>query len=273
MKEKKYNIFRYIILTILSISTLFPIYWLMATSLKSERDIFASPPVFKFKPLYDSYNYILESGFIHTYLLNSVIVTVFTVCFTLIIGSLCAYSLVRLRFKGNKMLAITILAFQMLPGVVIVVPLFIIMKNFGLINTKTSLIITYVAYNLPFAVWLLSSYFSSIPMAIEEAALIDGANRFQIYWKIILPLSLPGLLATAVFVFIFAWNEFLFAVNLTATPEAQTMPVAVTSFIQARGVAYDRLSAAAFIMLIPGIFFGIFARKYLVKGLTAGSVK
>jgi ABC-type glycerol-3-phosphate transport system permease component len=272
-KRKFYTAMKYLSLTLLAFMTAFPIVWLFLTSIKTERQIFASPPELVFVPNSASYQYIASSGIMGSYFVNSVIVSLLTVMIALAIGSMCAFALVRLRMPGSGFLASGILMFQMVPPVVLVVPLYVLMSRAGIINTHGSLILAYTASQLPFCIWLLSSYFASVPEALEEAALIDGANMFQIYWRVVLPITLPGLFATAIFVFINSWNEFLLAVNLTTSPTAQTMPIAVTGFIEARGVAWNNLAAAACIMLVPGLLFGIFARKYLVDGLTTGAVK
>lgn len=267
------GIFRYFMLIILTFITLFPLLWLFMTSLKSEVDIFAKPPVLHFQPTLQAYSYIMKMGFFESYFLNSLIVAVLTVVASLIIGGLGAYSLARFQFHGSSFLAFIVLALRMLPGVVIVIPLYLIMQRFGLINTKISLVIAHTALNLPFVVWMLRSYFMSIPRELEEAAMLDGASRLLSIRKIIVPLSAPGIVATAMFTFLLSWNEFLFALNLTFSPKAQTMPVAVTGFISARGIAWGELSAAATIMLLPGIVFGVFARKYIVSGLVGGAIK
>ncbi|NPV52426.1 MAG: carbohydrate ABC transporter permease [Firmicutes bacterium] len=264
---------RYSILIILTFIALFPLIWLFMTSLKNEIDIFARPPVLVFQPTFQAYRYIIKMGFLEKYFLNSLIVATLTVAVSLIIGGLGAYSLARFRFAGNSFLAFTILASRMLPGVVLVIPLYLLMQRFKLTNTRTALIIAHTAFNLPFVVWILRSYLASIPRELEEAAMIDGASRLLAIRKVIAPLSTPGIIATAMFTFLLSWNEFLFALNLTFSPEAQTMPVAVTGFISARGIAWGELSAAATVMLLPGLVFGIFARKYIVSGLTRGAIK
>jgi multiple sugar transport system permease protein len=274
VKKRRYMaVFKYLALTLLTLMTAFPLVWLFLTSVKTERQIFASPPLFFFQPTFSAYKYIASSGIIGSYFVNSIIVSVCTVVFTVTLGSMCSYALVRLKLTGSRKLASGILVFQMLPPVVLVVPLYVLMSRINMINTHWSLILANTAIQLPFCIWLLSSYFAAVPDALEEAALIDGASLFQTYWRIILPVTLPGLFATAIFVFINSWNEFLFAINLTTSPAAQTMPVAVTGFIEARGVAWNHLAAAACVMLMPGLLFGIFARKYLVSGLTTGAVK
>jgi multiple sugar transport system permease protein len=161
----------------------------------------------------------------------------------------------------------------MLPSIVLVIPLYLLAKQFGLGNTHAGLILAYTALNLPFAIWMIRGFILTIPIELEQAALVDGCSLLQILRYIILPLALPGIASSAVFIFLSCWNEFIVALSLTYSRQAQTMPVAVTSFISARGIAWRELAAAACVMLLPGLAFGIVARHFLVSGLTHGAVK
>ncbi|MCD6318547.1 carbohydrate ABC transporter permease [Candidatus Aerophobetes bacterium] len=264
---------KYLLLFILSVLSLFPIFWLIITSIKMEVDIFARPPLLIFRPTIQHYVYVLKTGFFGSYFLNSLSVALFTTFFSIIIGGLGAYSLARFKFYGDKLMAFLILSFRMLPPVALVIPMYLLARKFGLANTKLSLIIAYTAFNLPFVTWMLRSYLDNVPVEVEEASMIDGASRMSTLVRITLPLSLPGIFATAIFCFLLSWNEFIFALSLTSSPKAQTLPVAVSGFISARGIAWGELSASTFIMLLPAFLFGVFAQRYIIKGLIPGAIK
>jgi len=264
---------RYSILTFLSAISLFPIIWLFISSIKKQVDLLARPPVWFFKPTAQYYIYCLERGFFGNYFINSLIVALFTTFLSIIIGGLGGYSLARFRFYGDKFMAFLILAFRMLPAVTLVIPMYLLARKFGLVNTKLSLIIAYVAFNLPFVTWMIRSYMDNIPVEVEEAAMTDGASRIRTLVKITLPLSLPGLFSTAIFCFLLSWNEFIFATSLTSSPKAQTFPVAVSGFIGCRGIAWSALAASTCIMLLPPLLFGILAQRYIIKGFVPGAIK
>jgi ABC-type glycerol-3-phosphate transport system permease component len=161
----------------------------------------------------------------------------------------------------------------MLPPVALVIPIYLIMQFFHILNTLGAVIILHTTLTLPFSIWMLRSYFMAIPVELEEAAFMDGAGRFLILYRVIAPLSLPGVFATSIFAFVQSWNEYIFALTLTSTPKSQTLPVGVAGFITARGVAWGELSAAGTLMLIPVIIFSIFMQRYLKSGLFTGAMK
>lgn len=264
---------RYSLLAILSAISVFPIIWLFLSSIKTQVDLFARPPVLFFKPTAQYYIYCLETGFFGSYFVNSLIVALFTTFFSIIIGGLGGYSLARFRFCGDKFMAFLILSFRMLPAVTLVIPMYLLARKFGLVNTKLSLIIAYVAFNLPFVTWMIRNYMDNIPVEVEEAAMTDGASRISTLVRITLPLSLPGLFSTAIFCFLLSWNEFIFATSLTSSPKAQTFPVAVSGFIGCRGIAWNALAASTCIMLLPPLLFGIFAQRYIIRGFVPGAIK
>ena len=264
---------RYLILTFFSAVSIFPIIWLFLSSIKMQVDLLARPPVFFFKPTVQYYIYCFKTGFFGSFFVNSLVVALFTTFFSIIIGGIGGYSLARLRFYGKRFLAFFILSLRMLPAVLLVIPIYILARELGIINTKLSLVITYIAFNLPFVTWMLRSYMDNIPVEVEEAARTDGASRIYTLIKITFPLSLPGLFSTAIFCFLLSWNEFIFATTLTSSPKAQTFPVAVSGFIGCRGIAWSALAASTCIMLVPPLLFGIFAQRFIIRGFISGALK
>lgn len=264
---------RYVALTLLTIIAAFPLLWLFLTSIKSDRDLFSLPPPLFFQATLEGYQRVFEVGFFRYNLANSCIAALGTVAVTLIFGIPAAYTLARDRSIFTKAQGVVILTVRMLPSIVLVIPLYLLARRFGLSNTLAGLIIAYTSLNLPFAIWMIRGFILTIPIELEQAALVDGCSLLQILRHIILPLALPGIASSAVFVFLTCWNEFILALSLTYSQQAQTMPVAVTSFISARGIAWRELAAAACVMLLPGLLFGLFARRFLVAGLTHAAVK
>ncbi|HYY26457.1 MAG TPA: carbohydrate ABC transporter permease [Chthoniobacterales bacterium] len=265
--------FRYLVLLLFTMIAAFPILWLFLTSIKSDRDLFSLPPPLLFQPTWEGYRRVFDVGFFRYNLVNSFIAAVGTVAVTLILGVPAAYTLARGKSVFMRIQGILILTARMLPSIVLVIPLYLLAQRFGLSNTHLALIIAYTALNLPFAIWMIRGFVLTIPIELEQAALVDGCSLIQILRYIVLPLALPGIASSAVFIFLTCWNEFILALSLTYSQQAQTMPVAVTSFISARGIAWRELAAAACVMLLPGLLFGIFARRFLVAGLTHGTVK
>jgi multiple sugar transport system permease protein len=265
--------FRYLLLVCLAAVAAFPILWLFLTSIKSDRDLFSLPPPLVFQPTWEGYQRVFDVGFFRYNLVNSFIAAAGTVVVTLVFGIPAAYTLARGRSWFTKAQGALILTARMLPSIVLVIPLYLLARRFGLSNTHLGLIIAYTALNLPFAIWMIRSFILTIPIELEQAALVDGCSLPQILRYIVVPLALPGIASSAVFIFLACWNEFILALSLTYSRQSQTMPVAVTSFISARGIAWRELAAAACVMLLPGLLFGIFARRFLVAGLTHGAVK
>jgi len=272
-QEKIKNIATYVVLILITLVALFPIYWMVATSLKTNVDMFDVKPKILFSPTGEHYKYIFQVASFPKYFTNSFIIGVATTVFSLILAFPCAYSLSRLQFKTKTAVSLLILAGRMLPPVALVIPIYLIMQFFHILNTLGAVVILHTTLTLPFSIWMLRSYFMAIPVELEEAAFMDGAGRFLILYRVIAPLSLPGVFATSIFAFVQSWNEYIFALTLTSTPKSQTLPVGVAGFITARGVAWGELSAAGTLMLIPVIIFSIFMQRYLKSGLFTGAMK
>ena len=224
--------FKYLALMVITLLMVFPIFWLVSTSFKNPIDIFAIPPIFfPSNPTLDHYSILFFEAEIFKYIFNSIIVAVFTTCLTLSIGTLSAYSLARFRlpYKMNERLSFWVLSTRMFPPIVTIIPLFAMMKFLHLLNSRIGLIIAYAAFNLPFVVWMMKGFFQEIPQELEEAAMVDGDSRMTAFVRIILPIAKPGLIATAIFTLIMSWNEFMFALILSQTRAAATLPIGIAS--------------------------------------------
>jgi len=264
-------ILTYIALTMASLGILLPIFWIIRTSLANRLIAYKIPPVWFFQPTLDNYLTIFDKYPFQDYLVNSLVISITASLVALFIGSLAAYSIARFR-TGDPWLRLSMLSTQMLPPIALVIPIFLIMNVIQLWDTMTGLIIAYLSFNLPYTVWILISFFQSIPMELEEAAMIDGCSRFQALWRIIFPIALPGLLSAGVFNFILNWNEFLFALVLTGR-NTRTLPVAISSLWTQQGVNIGAVSAATVVTILPVIFLTYVIQKSMVRNLTFGSIK
>ena len=268
--------FRYVLLIPALLFAVAPVYWMLTISLKSDVDQFASPPPwFAFTPTLDHYYDAFVTRGFGEYLLTSAIVSVTSTICALVIGTLAAYALTRfeLPWRLNRHLSLWILSTRMFPAIVTVVPLFLMMRDLRLLNTRASLIIVYTAFNLPFVVWMMRGFFADLPRDLEEAALVDGDSRLGALVRIVLPLVAPGLAATAVFCLIVCWNEFLFALVLTQTDAAMTLPVGIAGRVTQYEIKWGVMSAAGAVAIVPILVFALAVQKYLVRGLSLGAVK
>jgi multiple sugar transport system permease protein len=253
---------------------LFPFYWLINVSLKTGSDL-AQADVLPPSPTLDNYDSIFRNANFTDALRNSVIVTVVTTILALIVGSFAAYALARLRFKRKFLLLAVILSISTFPPIAIAAPIFQIWNDFGLYDTRIGLIIPYLTFALPLAIYILTSFFKEIPKELEEAALVDGATYFQAFRKVVLPLAAPGLVTAGLLTAFFVWNEFLLAVTLTSSPDAFTVPVSVANFTgsQRFEIPLGTISAASVVITIPLVLAVIIFQKRIVAGMTAGAVK
>lgn len=266
-----FKILRLFFLFFYLIITLLPIIWLILTSIKKESQSFAIPPVWIFKPTFENYISAFTMRPFLNNLLNSAIVTVSVTIISIILGAFAAYSISRFK-KGGKNLAVSLFALRVMPGMAIVIPLFIFFSKLGLVNSRIGLIIAYLTFILPFSILILKNFFDAIPKDLEEAALIDGCSYIGAIFRVVLPLSIPVIIATSIFCIIFSWNEFLFAVILTRA-QTQTLPVAITGFITDRGLLWGQMTAASVVIVLPVLIFSIMVQKYLISGLTFGALK
>jgi multiple sugar transport system permease protein len=276
MNRTRQGIFQTGLLVLALLSALAPVYWMLTISLKTEVDQFAVPPKwFSFTPTLQHYTDAFVTRSFGQYLLTSAIVAVVSTFFALVIGTLAAYALTRFRLPWNldRKLSLWILSTRMFPAIVTAVPLFLMMRDLRLLNTKASLVIVYTAFNLPFVVWMMRGFFAEVPRDLEEAALVDGDSRLGALVRVVLPLVSPGLAATAVFCLIVSWNEFLFALVLTQTDAAMTLPVGIAGRVTQYEIKWGVMSAAGVVAMMPILIFALAMQRYLVRGLSLGAVK
>lgn len=276
MEKKSLNIGTHILLMFASLVSVFPIIWILSTSFKFKEDVLK--PGIEIIPhnfTLSNYQHVLSmDNFIFwKWLGNSIMIALVTTIIGLFLASTTAYAFSRFEFKGKKFFLFSYLLTQMFPGAILIVPLYNIIKNLGLLNSYTGLLIAYSTISLPFCVWMLKSFFDTIPKSLEEAAMIDGLTSFGTFWKIILPLSLPGLSVTAFFSFITAWNEFMFALTFMSTSEHYTLPVGLRTFVFEFNTDWHYMAAGAIIVSLPVLVFFFIAQKFLISGLTSGGVK
>jgi len=260
-----------ILLVVAVLAVLVPLLWILATSLKGRFDISAKPLKFLFQPTLDNYRTVFLSDRFLRYFSSSAIIALSSTLISLFFGSMAAYSITRHR-TGGDFLPFWILSQRMLPPIVIILPVYILMRNLGLLDTYWSIIIMHTLINLPFAIWLMTGFFREVPEAIDEAAVIDGCSIFKAYFRIILPIVTPGLLATGIFCLVASWNEFLFALVLSGRT-VTTLPVATAFYVTDRDILWGPMTAVGVTAMIPIIVFTLVIQKYLVRGLSYGAVK
>lgn len=267
------NIALYIVAGALLFVWAFPILWAVIVSFKSEREVLAYPPRVIFEPTLENYaDAIFGSFSILPSFFTSFVLSALTTVLTILFAVPAAYAFARLRLRGKKWMGFYTLVTQMVPPVGLVIPYFLILNRIGWLDTYQGMVTVYLTFSLPFAIWLMVSYMEDIPHEMEEAAFLDKANRFQTLWHIILPQVRGGIAVTVIFVFLNAWNEFLFAVQLGGNT-VRPVTVAMYNFVSVEQTLWAKLSAAALVAMLPMIIIGIAAQKQIVKGLTVGAVK
>ena len=252
-----------------------PLVWMLLTSVKSNREITQDASLFPEAFTTENYLSLFNGREFASYLTNSVVVTGLSVLIALALGTMAAYVLARFRLPLglHRYVGFGLLMVRLLPPVVIIIPLFLIAQQLGLLNTQVSLVIVYATFNVTIVVWMMESFFREIPVDLEEAAMVDGDTRFTAFRRVVLPLAAPGLVATGIFTAIATYNEFLFALVLTSTPAAETMPVGAATLIGRINVDWGAMSAAGVIGALPIVIFSVLVQKHLVRGLTMGAVK
>lgn len=250
----------------------FPVYWMAASAFKSDAVSSQFPPVFVFSPTVENFAKLFTELAAGEAMINSMFIVTLATLLAMIAGTMAAYALARFNIGGKNTLALEILSIRMLPPIVSVIPLFIIARFLGVFDTPWLLISVYALTGLPFVVWIMRVFIQDIPQSVEEAAMIDGCGRIEAFWRVTLPLLLPGLAATMVIVFMFAWNEFLLASLLTSS-EAKTLPVIAANAIKPKAIAFGLACAAGVMMSLPVVVLVLMMQRYLVQGLTLGAVK
>ena len=280
------KIFRKLLVFLLTIPVFlfifFPILWLFTASLSTQVELYAVPPHWiPQHPTFQNYFEIFfpsqaASSVPRTFaisILNSIKIASAVTIICIVIGSLAAYSLARIPFKYNRPIQLGILGIRMIPEVSLIIPLFIIASSLKLINKPVVLIITYMSFALPYTIWLMAAYFQSVPIELEEAARLDGCTRLGILFRVVMPVSVPGLVSTAMFIFLLAWDEFFYALIFTSTLAAKTAPVAIAEFVGRYAVNITGMMAGGLLAAIPPILVALLFQRYIVSGMTAGAVK
>jgi ABC-type glycerol-3-phosphate transport system permease component len=251
----------------------FPVYWAVLASFTPERRLFGAVTLVPHALVLDHYRALFGGRDFWTPVRNSLIVAAATTAVSVVLGAVCAYALARLRFRGKGAVLAIVLAVSMFPQISIVSPLYLLLRELRLLNTYAGLVLPYLTFAMPLAIWLLTGFFRQLPPALEEAGLMDGAGRLRILWAIILPVSGPGLATTAILTFLYSWNEFLFALSFTLGPERYTVPVAITLFRGQYQVPWGEILAAAVVATAPVAAIVLVAQRRIIAGLTSGAVK
>ncbi len=251
--------------------TVFPIYWMLSSALKVEVNMFTIPPAWVFRPSLQNFRNLEEAFGIWKYIRNSVIAAGTATLIAIVFGSMAGYGLSRGKMRGKKHIAFWMITTRMAPIVGVIVPLYILFRTFHLVGKLPGLIIAYTTFNLPFAIWLMKAFFDDLPKEIEEAAMVDGCSKLRAFFVVALPLAKPGLVAVATLCFMFAWNDYGFAVVFTSGA-TQTLPVATARLITEYGIVWGQVMTVGTILLFPVLVIGILIRRHLVHGLTLGAV-
>jgi multiple sugar transport system permease protein len=263
---------KYALIALIVVFFIFPIYWMIITSVKTPEDVIRYPPHFyPHEVNFDSFREALTRLRGGAALINSLIVATVATIISMALGTIAGHAFARYRLGGFH-LPFWILSTRMMPAVAAIIPLFLLVKSLGLMDTHVAVIALHLLVTLPFAVWMMRGFFIDVPQELEEAALVDGCSRWGAFWRVALPVVAPGLAVTTLFCFIFSWNEFVFALILTRRA-ATTLPVLISGLHSSHGVLWNELSALAAVGLIPVIILALFAQKHLVRGMTMGAVK
>lgn len=262
----------YFVLTVAAIIVLFPILWVFLTAMKTRVETFSMPPVWIFLPRLKNYLELISRYDYGRYFINTLIVVASVSAISIVTGTLAAYSITRFKIKQGRFILFWVLSIRMTPPVAGILPIYIIISRLGLLDTRIALVIANLLFNIPLVMWLMRGFMIELPEELEEAAMIDGCSRLGAFIRVILPLCLPGIVATATFVVIFTWNEFMYALSLTGNV-SKTMPVAVMQFVTNRGIDWNKMAAAGSLSIIPIILFTLLISKHLIRGLTLGALK
>ncbi len=263
------NIFFYLLVVAIALVVLFPFLWMLASSFKTQVDIISWPPKFIFSPTLQNYRKVFGEQDFLKYFMNSTIVGSLAVGLSLVLGLPAAYSISRYT---QKKLAMFILLARLMPGISFLMPWYIIFSRLNLMDSYVALVLSHILIALPIVVWIMSTYFNSIPREMEESAMVDGATRRYAFWAIILPLSGPGIITATTLSFIFSWNNFMFS-QVLSMEKTKTLPIAVYNFVSYAEVDWGGVMAAAVAIMAPAIILTMVLQKYVVKGLTMGAVK
>lgn len=261
-----------LLLLLVILFCVFPFYWMVTTSLKTQLLALESPPVWIFEPTLTNFTTVLGKDGVGATLINSLIIAVSTTILAVLLGCPAAYALARFEFRGKQELWFWFITNRMVSPIVLALPFFLIVRKIGLLDTHLVLILIYLTFNLPIVIWICTDQFRSIPYDLNEAATLEGASPFRIFRSICLPLAMPGVAVSAIFSFIFSWNELMYALVLTRNT-AKTAPAMAVSFMEGYNLPYGKIMATSTLIVIPVVIFALIASKHLVRGLTMGAVK
>jgi trehalose/maltose transport system permease protein len=264
----------WIMVVIILVFNLFPFLYALVSSFRPSQELFSTQIVPRSLTIEHYLAVFADPRFVRS-LFNSIIIAGVTVLIALGLGSLCAYALGRLPFRYKGFVLYLVLTMTMFPQIAVLSGLFVMLKTLGLFNTRPGLILTYLIFSLPFTIWVMTQYFRSLPKELEEAAYVDGASPLTVFWEVLLPLTVPGMISTGLLAFIGAWNEFLFALTFTVTDNMKTVPVVISQFsgVSAYEQPWGSIMAASMVVTIPLIFMVMYFQNRIVAGLTAGAVK
>lgn len=258
---------------VLGVVVLFPFLWMLKSSFQPLKDLLATPPVWFPRSLYlENFREVLADPSVLRALRNSLIVAGSSTLISTVTGLTAAYAFVRFRFAGRQTLFVIILLTQMVPGIALIIPLYMIMTRLGMLHSFGGLILTYVSFTLPYSIWLQRAFLTTVPWELEEQALVDGCSRMGAMFRVVLPIIAPGVLTATIFAFLNAWNEFLFALVIS-DPVTKTFPVRLSEYINEERIALESMFAAGIIATIPGLILIAVFGRYIVRGLTAGALK
>jgi trehalose/maltose transport system permease protein len=273
-KSRVLRILFYALVVVIIVFNLFPFFWALLSSFRPSNELFSTKLIPNALTLDHYVEVFNEARFVGS-LINSVIVAGATVLIALGLGSVCAYALGRLPFRFKGPVLYLVLTMTMFPQIAILSGLFVMLRTLDLFNTRQGLVLTYLIFTMPFTIWVMTQYFRSLPKELEEAAYVDGASPLKVFWEILLPLTMPGLVSTGLLAFIAAWNEFLFALTFTITDDMKTVPVVISQFTGASSFEqpWGAIMAASMVVTIPLVILVMIFQARIVEGLTAGAVK
>jgi multiple sugar transport system permease protein len=263
----------YLSISVYSFIIIFPFLWMISTALKPSTEVFSlSPTLLPKNFTFSSFIEVIRMESLRKYAWNSFVVAMSTTVVSVLLASLAGYGFSRFRFHGRDVLLVGFLCAQMIPSVILLMPIFGVVTQLQLLDSYPGLILANITFTLPYCTWIMTAFFRGIPQELEEAAWVDGASRWQSFRSIILPLAIPGIISAAIFSFILSWDEFVFALTLTRSEEMRTLPYGLYSFMSQYGVDWNNLMAASIIAIIPPLLLFIFLQRYFLKGMLTGAV-
>jgi ABC-type glycerol-3-phosphate transport system permease component len=271
-RQRRMQIVRGVAAALVTLVFIGPILWMVSTALKIGNQAFSETPTLFFTPTLTNFESVFTKSQFGSALATSLFTAGSSTVLALVLGAGIAYPLARLRIRGHQHVSSWILSLRIIPPIAVIIPMFLMLRSFGLTGSVWSLVVTYTFMNLPLTVWLLRGFFADLPVEIEEASFVDGASRLRSFFGITVPLAMPGIIATALLAFIFAWNEFLFA-NILTGADTRTAPVGLTEYVTPTTVEWTNIMAAGTLVVLPVWIGALAAQRYLVRGLTMGAVK